>query len=222
MPDEDCVILLSGGMDSGVLLAWAKKRYEGTIYTLGFSYGSKHNEKELACAKRLSEIYIAQFVLIEMPFINNLFSSSLLQAGENIPDGSYNDTDMRSTVVPFRNGIMLSIAAGFAENKGISKVLIGAHSGDHTVYPDCRPGFIDAMSKASKSGTYANVTIEAPFAAIGKDKIAEIGRSLDFDFSLTWSCYKGGDIHCGTCATCIERKIALEQDKGLDPTRYSS
>jgi len=157
-----------------------------------------------------------------MPFINDLFSSSLLQTGENIPDGSYNDNDMRSTVVPFRNGIMLSIAAGYAENKGIRKVLIGAHSGDHPVYPDCSPVFIDAMSKASQSGTYANVSIEAPFAAIGKDKIAEIGRSLDFDFSLTWSCYKGGEIHCGICATCIERKIALEFTKGLDPTRYSS
>lgn len=221
MKREECVILLSGGMDSGVLLAWASKRY-GNIHAIGFDYGSRHNSKELACAEALAKKYKADFIKIQIPFINELFDSSLLKSGESVPDGSYNDTDMHSTVVPFRNGIMLSIAIGFAENKGIGTVLIAAHSGDHPVYPDCRKEFIKAMSDAASSGTYANVKVEAPFAGIGKAQIAETGRNLDFDFMLTWSCYKGGDIHCGTCATCIERKTALKYENGLDPTRYAA
>lgn len=215
----EAVILLSGGMDSGVLLAWARSRYE-VIHALSFDYGSKHAVRELAQARMLAEHYAARFVKIDLPFLNTLFSSSLLQSGEAVPEGSYAEENMRSTVVPFRNGIMLAIAIGYAENHAIPTVLIAAHAGDHPVYPDCRRSFMEAMSQAATQGTYAGVTVAAPFVAMDKQAIAELGRDMAFDFTQTWSCYKGGDIHCGRCATCLERKAALGYEKGLDPTRY--
>ncbi len=216
---NDAVILLSGGMDSGVLLAWARARFD-TIHGLYFDYGSKHQEKEFSMAQILASHYEAAFTRIDLPFINTLFSSSLLLSGGDIPEGPYELDNISSTVVPFRNGIMLSIAAGYAENHGIKTVLIASHGGDHLIYPDCTTGFTQAMSKAAGEGTFTGVTIEAPFGSLGKKDIALIGRDLGFDFSTTWSCYKGLDLHCGRCATCLERKAALDHDRGLDPTEY--
>jgi 7-cyano-7-deazaguanine synthase len=216
---NEAVLLLSGGMDSGVLLAISSKEYK-KIHAVGFDYGSRHNARELAMAKVLAQKYNASFTTIALPFVNELFSSSILRSGDDVPEGSYDDTNMRSTVVPFRNGIMLSVAIGLAENLGIRDVLIAAHAGDHPVYPDCRESFVNAISKAASVGTYTGVMVTAPFVSISKIRIAEIGRSIGFDFSLTWSCYKGGDLHCGKCATCNERKASLGFDRGLDPTRY--
>ena len=127
---------------------------------------------------------------------------------------------MKSTVVPFRNGIMLSIAAGLAESRGLSHVMMANHSGDHAIYPDCRPEFVEAMSHAISSGTYDNLTILAPYTSISKTAIAQRGKALGIDYSETWSCYKGGVLHCGKCGTCIERKEAL-RDAGInDTTQY--
>jgi 7-cyano-7-deazaguanine synthase len=206
-------------MDSGVLLAWASQRYHG-IHALSFDYGSKHAARELAMAEDLAKAYQARFIKVGLPFMDDLFSSSLLKSGEAIPEGSYAEANMLSTVVPFRNGIMLSIAIGYAEDLKIGTVLIAAHAGDHPVYPDCRGSFMDAMDQAAMQGTYAGVRVQAPFVDFTKETIAKMGRSLGFDFTRTWSCYKGGDIHCGVCATCIERKAALGFGQGLDPTRY--
>ena len=216
---NEAVLLLSGGMDSGVLLAVSSREYT-KLHAVGFDYGSRHNARELAMAKALAHKYNASFTTIALPFVNDLFSSSILLSGGDVPEGSYDNANMRSTVVPFRNGIMLSVAIGMAENLGIKDVLIAAHAGDHPVYPDCRESFVTAISKAATEGTYTGVRVIAPFVSISKTKIAEIGRGIGFDFSLTWSCYKGGDLHCGKCATCNERKIALGFDMGLDPTRY--
>jgi len=218
MPGE-AVILLSGGMDSGVLLAWASRRYH-KVHALSFDYGSKHAAKELAMAEDLALAYHAPFIKVDLPFMNELFSSSLLQSGDAIPEGSYAQVNMLSTVVPFRNGIMLSIAIGYAENLKIDTVLIAAHAGDHPVYPDCRRSFMDAMDQAASLGTYAGVRVKAPFVDLTKEALAQLGRSLGFDFARTWSCYKGGEMHCGLCATCVERKAALGFAQGLDPTRY--
>ncbi len=215
----DAVILLSGGMDSGVLLAWSRDRYE-RIHGLYFNYGSKHAAREYRKTEELARYYGAELKKIELPFINELFSSSLLASGEEIPEGPYAEDNISSTVVPFRNGIMLSIAAGYAENLEISIVLIASHSGDHPIYPDCRPGFTEAMSKAAQEGTFTGVSILAPFASYDKKRIAELGRSLDFDFRMTFSCYKGQELHCGKCATCLERKVALGFEQDLDPTEY--
>jgi 7-cyano-7-deazaguanine synthase len=216
---NEAILLLSGGMDSGVLLAVSLREYS-KIQAIGFDYGSRHNARELSMAKELAHKYNALFKTISIPFVNELFSSSILLSGDDVPEGSYDDTNMRSTVVPFRNGIMLSIAIGLAENLGIRDVLIAAHAGDHPVYPDCRESFINAISKAATEGTYTGVRVIAPFVSISKTAIAEIGRSVGFDFSLTWSCYKGRELHCGKCATCNERKLSLGFDRGLDPTRY--
>jgi 7-cyano-7-deazaguanine synthase len=213
------VILLSGGMDSGVMLAWARPRFSH-LHALSFDYGSKHAAKELVMAQNLAEVYGARFTKVELPFVNTLFSSSLLQSGEEIPDGPYRTDSISSTVVPFRNGIMLSVAVGYAETRQIPTVFIASHSGDHPIYPDCTLEFTEAMSQAATLGTFANVKVDAPFAGFDKKQIAGIGRDLDFDFTRTWSCYKGLKLHCGVCATCLERKYALEYDAGLDPTRY--
>lgn len=218
---KDAIILLSGGMDSGVLLAWARPRYE-RMHAISFDYGSKHAAKELAMAAALAREYDATFTKVGLPFMNELFSSSLLSSGEEIPDGPYREDSISSTVVPFRNGIMLSIAVGLAENLHVPEVLIASHSGDHPIYPDCRKEFTQAMSLAATLGTFARVSVEAPFAGFDKRAIARVGREAGLDFTMTWSCYKGLDLHCGTCATCIERKQALEHEKGLDPTRYAA
>jgi len=216
---KEVVILLSGGMDSGVMLAWARTLFDG-IHALSFDYGSKHAARELSYAENLAKLYHASFTKVELPFINTLFSSSLLQSGREIPDGPYRTDSLSSTVVPFRNGIMLAVATGYAETHKISTVLIASHAGDHPIYPDCTIPFTDAMSQAAILGTFTGVKIEAPFAGFDKRRIARIGRELGFDFTRTWSCYKGMETHCGICPTCLERKYALEFDAGLDPTRY--
>ena len=145
-----------------------------------------------------------------------------MESPENIPEGNYDDENMKSTVVPFRNGIMLSVAAGLAESRNLTKVMMANHFGDHDIYPDCRKEFVDAMSQAMSAGTYANITIDAPYTLISKADIARRGKSLGVDYGQTWSCYKGGKIHCGKCATCLERKAALAEAGINDTTEYEA
>lgn len=141
--------------------------------------------------------------------MHKYFKSALLSSPDDIPEGSYADGNMKSTVVPFRNGIMLSIACGIAESNGFCRVMIANHSGDHSVYPDCRPGFVKAMSEAMSEGTYEHVVVDAPYTSLSKTDIARRGKELGIDYNETYSCYKGGAVHCGKCATCIERMEAL-------------
>ncbi len=216
---EKAIVSLSGGLDSATLLYWAVNRYEVTAIT--FDYGSKHNTKELAAAEKLAKLTRVPHILIRLPFVNDLFKSSLLKSGGEIPEGHYEDASMRSTVVPFRNGIMLSIAAGVAESSDASTVLYAAHAGDHAIYPDCRPEFLKAMSDAAKSGTYNGVGIADPFVDLSKKDIVLLGRELGVPFDITYSCYKGGDLHCGKCGTCVERKEAFSAAGLTDPTSYS-
>ena len=214
------IIVLSGGMDSGVLLAdySTKVDFVGAIF---FNYGSRHNLKEMACAEILAERYGVPLHKIDMPFINQLFNSSLLSSSDmEIPDGHYEEESMKSTVVPFRNGIMLAIATGFAESSDADLVLIGSHAGDHAIYPDCRPEFNQAFAQAAKHGTYNQVEISAPYSTISKGGIAKIGYAIDFPFQNSWTCYKGQEVHCGTCGSCTERKEALAQPGHSDPTKY--
>lgn len=213
------IIILSGGMDSGVLLAHSLSIY-GKISALTFNYGSKHNPREIPLAQALAQRYRVSHQIIDLRDAMRTFDSSLMASGEAVPDGSYSEVNMKSTVVPFRNGIFLSIAVGVAENYSADTVLIGSHSGDHAVYPDCRPSFTAAFSEAATQGTYAKVKVLSPFNQLSKIEIAEIGRKLNFDFSQTWTCYKGLEFHCGTCGACNERKAALGYSKGMDPTRY--
>ena len=148
------------------------------------------------------------------------FHSSLLEGADAIPDGDYRDDNMRSTVVPFRNGIMLATAAGIAESRGLKAVMLANHGGDHDIYPDCRPEFVKAMGAAISAGTYEHIALKAPYTHLTKTQIAARGARLGIDYSNTYSCYKGGEHHCGTCGTCRERREALAGAGIADSTIY--
>lgn len=209
---KDSVIILSGGMDSVTMLYEFKNKI---ALAVSFNYGSNHNEKEIKYAKMHCKKLNIEHIVINLDFISKYFQSSLLQGAEAIPEGHYQDENMKSTVVPFRNGIMLSIACGIAESRGLKYIMIANHGGDHAIYPDCREDFIRSMSNAMKNGTYEEVSLFAPYTNITKTDIARHGKELGIDYTETWSCYKGGEIHCGKCGTCVERKEAL-RDAGID------
>lgn len=214
---KDSIIIVSGGMDS-ITLLYDKK--DTIAMAISFDYGSKHNAKEIPFARMHCERLGIPHVVIPLEFMEKYFKSSLLKGGEDIPEGHYADDNMKSTVVPFRNGIMLSIAAGMAESNGLTRVYMANHGGDHTIYPDCRPEFVAAMSDATTAGTYTKTRIEGPYTNITKGEIAAIGKALGIDYTETWSCYKGGDVHCGKCGTCVERREALAYAGIDDATEY--
>ena len=214
---KDALIILSGGMDSVTMLYEYRERI---ALALTFDYGSNHAENEISCARLHCERLGIRHIIIPLDFIHRYFTSSLLQGGDAIPEGHYTSENMASTVVPFRNGIMLSIACGMAESNGLKFVMIANHGGDHTIYPDCRDKFIQAMSQAMNAGTDTNVQVFAPYTNITKADIARHGKSLGLDYSETWSCYKGGNVHCGKCGTCIERKEAMVEAGIKDTTKY--
>ena len=214
---KNALLVLSGGMDSVTLLY---DRADEIALAVSFDYGSNHNHKEIPFAKKHCEALGIPHVVIPLKFMAEHFESSLLSGAEAIPEGHYADENMKSTVVPFRNGIMLSIAAGLAESKGLQKVMMANHFGDHDVYPDCRKEFVDNMSAAISAGTYANIFIDAPYTSISKADIARKGAALGIDYAQTWSCYKGLEKHCGKCGTCIERKEALATAGIIDNTEY--
>lgn len=201
-------------MDSTVLLYKYRKEIKLAVT---FTYGARQDEEQTACAKENCELLGIDHLIIPLEFMGKYFRSSILKGGDDVPHGSYNDENMKSTVVPFRNGIMLSIAAGLAESRDLDTVLIANHAGDHTIYPDCRPEFIKAMGSAVNAGTFAGIKIVSPFCDITKRDIALIGKEEGVPFEKTYSCYEGRHKHCGVCGTCVERKEALE---GFDPTEY--
>jgi len=210
------ILIYSGGLDSTTLLY----EYRDQIaLAVSFDYGSKHNAREIACATRHCERLGIPQRIIPLDFIGRYFKSDLLLSGGEIPSGDYADENMKSTVVPFRNGIMLAVATGLAESLGLDAVLLANHGGDHAIYPDCRPGFIEAFDRAAEAGTYNGVRIVSPYCNLTKRDIALRGKELGIDYADTYSCYRGGEKHCGTCGTCRERKEALE---GFDPTVYEA
>ena len=216
---KDSLIVLSGGLDSTTMLYEYQHRI---ALAVSFHYGSNHNDREIDFAKLHCKRLDIPHLIIRLPFIKQFFKSSLLEGADAIPEGNYNDENMKSTVVPFRNGIMLSIAAGIAENNKLQYVMLANHSGDHTIYPDCRPEFVNAMSDAIQAGTWNGVKIFAPYTNITKADIAKRGKELGIDYSETWSCYKGGEHHCGVCGTCRERKEALQLAGIEDTTIYDN
>lgn len=215
------IVLLSGGMDSVSALYDVAQGHD-VLATLSFDYGSKHNPKELPFARWHSDRLGILNHVVSLGFMGDLFKSDLLKTGGGIPDGHYEESSMKKTVVPFRNGIMLSIAGGLAESVGAQYVAIAAHAGDHAIYPDCRESFMQAMGDAIRLGTYAEVRILRPFIVLTKAQIARRGHELGVDFSQTWSCYKGETVHCGTCGTCVERREAFELAGIPDPTVYAN
>ena len=214
---KDSVIIVSGGMDSTTLLY---DRRDEIALAISFDYGSNHNAREIAYAEMHCKRLGIEHITIPLDFMHKYFRSSLLEGADAIPEGHYADENMTSTVVPFRNGIMLAIACGIAESNGLKKVMIANHAGDHAIYPDCRTEFINAMSEAMGLGTYEGISVVAPYSDITKTDIARHGKEIGLNYAETWSCYKGGEKHCGKCGTCVERKEALH-DAGIDdPTEY--
>lgn len=219
MAEKDSIAVLSGGMDSVTMLHEFKDRI-GLAVT--FDYGSNHNAREAECAARQCALLGIEHLIIPLDFMGKYFKSSLLEGADCIPEGHYEDENMKSTVVPFRNGIMLAVACGLAESRGLKCVMLANHGGDHAIYPDCRAGFVKAMGKAMEEGTYDGVTLFAPYTDITKGDIAMRGKKLGVDYSLTYSCYKGGEKHCGRCGTCVERKEAMAFAGIKDPTEYEN
>ena len=216
---KDSVIIVSGGLDSITLLY---DKAETIALAISFDYGQNHSKKELPYAEYHCQKLGIPHITIPLTFMHQYFKSSLLEGAEAIPEGHYEEENMKSTVVPFRNGIMLAIATGIAESHELKRVYIANHGGDHTIYPDCRPEFIDAMDKATSTGTFVDVRVEAPYTNISKADIVRRGTALGIDYAKTWSCYKGSEIHCGKCGTCVERKEAFADAGVEDPTEYEN
>lgn len=215
------VVLCSGGMDSVTALHWAAREH-ALLAAVSFDYGAKHNHREIPFAREHAAKLGVRHEVVALPFVNQLFASDLLSSGGEIPEGHYEAANMKQTVVPFRNAVMLSIATGLAESIGAEGLVIAAHGGDHAIYPDCREDFMRAMSDTMRLGTYAQVQLLRPFIAMTKGEIAAAGARLGIDFARTWSCYKGGEIHCGKCGTCVERREAFAIAGLDDPTTYAA
>ena len=214
---KDKVIIVSGGMDSITMLYEYK---DSIALGISFNYGSNHNAREIPFAEMHCHKLGIPHITIDLAFMPKYFKSSLLEGADGIPEGNYDDENMRSTVVPFRNGIMLSIAVGIAESNGLKFVMMANHGGDHTIYPDCTPQFVNAFDEAARAGTYVNVGLLSPYTHWTKADIARRGKELGIDYAETWSCYKGEEKHCGKCGTCVERHEALLEAGIDDPTEY--
>lgn len=221
------VVLLSGGLDSATCLGLAVEKFGyQNVSAVSVFYGQRH-ERELECAKKISAHYKISRYEFDAAKIMSYSSSALLNSStENLEKNSYGEQVKKkpriSTYVPFRNGLMLSIAASFAD--GIfggeeTEIFIGVHQDDFAVnaYPDCSEKFIRAMSDAISTGTYDKIKIVAPFLGKNKADIVKVGLDLKVPYEFTWSCYERGEIPCGKCATCIDRKNAFELNGVKDP-----
>jgi len=218
---RNVVVLVSGGIDSVTALYAARESYD-IAAALSFRYGAKHEAREVPFARWHAAHLAVPHIVVDLPFIAEHFDSHLLAGGQEIPKGHYEEDTMRQTVVPFRNGIFLSIAAGFAESTGADGLVIAAHTGDHAIYPDCREGFMQSMADAIRLGTYAKTGLLRPFIGGTKAEIVTRGAALGIDYGRTWSCYVGGERHCGECGTCVERREAFLLAGVADPTDYAS
>lgn len=215
------IMAQSGGMDSATLLAWLlAKGYE--VEAVSFDYGSKHNRYERQMAEKFAAHYGVKLHKIDLTGVMSGFSSALLKTGGPIPEGHYTDASMGATVVPGRNIIFLSILAGLAWSVGAESIAIGIHSGDHAIYPDCRPDFYAAMDNAIYEGTDGRVGILAPFVDWDKTKILQWGISNGTPYHLTRTCYKDQPLSCGKCGSCVERLEAFANVGEIDPIPYES
>ncbi|GAB0172900.1 7-cyano-7-deazaguanine synthase QueC [Helicobacter trogontum] len=197
------LVLLSGGVDSTTALFWSKKTCN--THALIFKYPSLHNQKEINCAMQICRDENIPYTLLDISSVFTDFKSALLQNNtETIPNDSYNLESMSKLVIPFRNGIFLSIAAGLAESLGCTEVVLSNHAGDHPIYPDCTKAFITSMNESIFQGSGGLVKLCSPFCGWDKNEIVRLGVTLGIDYAKTYSCYKGGERHCNVCPTCIE------------------
>lgn len=207
--------IFSGGLDSTTLLYYLLN--EGhKVKTLSFSYGQKH-KKELKCVQIISKLLNIENKLIDLESLKTVFGDSSLTSDVDVPEGHYNDSNMRSTVVPNRNMIFLSIAISYAISLSFDAVSIGVHAGDHAIYPDCRPIFINKMNEVAKVSDYKKISILTPLLYLKKHEIVKIGLDLKVPYELTWTCYKGEEKPCLKCGSCSERLEAFKINKVSDP-----
>jgi 7-cyano-7-deazaguanine synthase len=215
------VAIVSGGLDS-VTLAYFLKSEGYSLHILSFDYGQKH-KKELSFAQSCADHLRAGYSLIDLTSVGALLKgSALTDEGVAVPDGHYAASNMSVTIVPNRNAVMLAIGFSLAAAEGAGIVAIGVHGGDHFIYPDCRPEFISLFDHMEQAALGESVRVElyAPFLSMRKQDIVKVGAKVDVPFAETWSCYKGGEFHCGTCGTCVERREAFELAGVADPTTY--
>lgn len=213
------VLIFSGGLDSTSLLYELLKE-KNEVVCFNFNYGSNHNIRERMSAVKIAEKAGTKLITIELPFIKDLFESSLLKGSGAVPEGMYNDENMKKTVVPFRNAIMLSIVGGYAASIGFDRVAAGIHAGDHTIYPDCRVEFFDRFKDLLRVGLWEQVDFYAPYLWLDKGEVAERGLMAGAPVFDTYSCYKGKEKHCGKCGACTERKEAFASINIKDKTDY--
>ena len=213
------VVLFSGGLDSTVLV-YDLLNEGADLKLLSIDYGQRH-EKELKSSSEIAESLELKHEILRLPMLNNLLGgSALTDPSILLPEGHYAEDSMKATVVPNRNMILLSLAAGHAISLQFDTVAYAAHAGDHTIYPDCRPEFATAIDQALKLCDWNTVSLYRPFIQLSKQDLVRKGNELGVPFEKTWSCYAGNDKHCGKCGTCVERKEAFELVGLLDPTEY--
>ena len=215
---EKVVVIYSGGMDSFTVLNRALKDGK-EVYALSFDYGQRH-VKELECASSVCTSLNIKHKVIDISSINQLLAGSSLTDDIDIPEGHYEAENMKSTIVPNRNMILLSLAVGYAVSVGAAQVYYGAHSGDHAIYPDCRPEFVQKMNDVCQIANYESVEIFSPYLTVNKTAILTDGLKMGLDYSNTWTCYNGREKACGKCGACQERLEAFAENKVTDPIAY--
>jgi 7-cyano-7-deazaguanine synthase len=212
------VVIYSGGMDSFTLLHLARSRGH-RVHALSFDYGQRH-VRELDCASAVCEELSVPHKVIDIRALNQVMAGSALTGEQDVPEGHYEEDNMKSTVVPNRNMILLSLATGYAVTVEADEVWYGAHGGDHAIYPDCRPEFVEKMDAVCRVANYQPVGIEAPFMGMDKGEILAEGLGLGLDYSQTWTCYNGREQACGRCGSCVERLEAFASQGTSDPLPY--
>jgi 7-cyano-7-deazaguanine synthase len=216
--DEKVIVVYSGGMDSYTILH--KTICDGfEVKALTFDYGQKH-KKEIDYARRVCEGLDIIHKVIDITAVHQLMAGSALTSGIEVPEGHYTDKNMKSTVVPNRNMILLSLAVGYAVSMNASKVFYGAHAGDHEIYPDCRPEFVKKMNAVCAVANYEAVEIVTPYLALNKVDILNEGLEMGLDYVDTWTCYNGREKSCGKCGSCVERLEAFASTQVPDPLAY--
>jgi 7-cyano-7-deazaguanine synthase len=215
------IAVVSGGLDS-TTLAHLLVSQGAEVHVLSFDYQQRH-KKELQFATRCAERLAVPHDIVDLTGVGQLLGGSALTDGIDVPDGHYAHENMKITIVPNRNAIMLSVAFGVAVARGAVKVGFAAHGGDHFIYPDCRPDFVRAFERMEQLANEGSpgIALYAPFLELTKADIVRIGTELGVPFEQTWSCYKGQPIHCGRCGTCVERKEAFHLAGVDDPTEYA-